>query len=75
MSGAAATGYKAVCHAAYSLPAGVCIALAAALPFRAPALPVGRFAMPDYLGGLEECSERFNAMGDAAVSLGDALSE
>lgn len=75
MSGAAVTGYKAVRHAAYSVPAVACIALAAALPFSAPALPVGGFALPDYLGGLEECSERFNAMGDAAAPIGDALSE
>lgn len=49
--------------------------LATVLPLRAPVLPAGGFAFPDYLGGLEKCSECFNAMGDAAVPIGDAPTE
>lgn len=75
MSGAAVPGHKAVCHAAYSTPSIACILLAAVLPFRAPVLPAGGFALPDYLGGLEECSECFDAMSDAAAPIGDAPAE
>lgn len=75
MSGAAVTGHKAVCHAAYSSPSIACILLAAVLPFRAPVLPAGGFALPDYLGGLEKRSECFNAMGNTAAPIGDAPAE
>lgn len=75
MSGAAAAGCKAVCHAAYSIPAVACILLATVSPLRAPVLLAGGFALPDYLGGREKCSEYFHAMGDAAAPIGDALSE
>lgn len=75
VSGAAVTGREALCHTADSIPALARALLAAALPFHAPALPAGGFALPDYLGGLEECSERFNAINDATAPIGNPPAE
>lgn len=75
VSGAAVTRRKVARQTVYSGSARLRILVATVLPFHVPALPPGGFTLPDYLGGLEKRSERFNAMGDAAASIGDAPAE